>query len=536
MQSTSFEPKRLPLIGQQINRMNSITTDSRVSNGFIEKFENGEVWLYKRPGTASYLAPGSTGQGLGCYNWNGVIYSIRGTTLYSGTTSLGTVDGTSAYSFVSVLGGTPRLFFHNNAAAYYYSSTDGLVQLQTNNLITEACNITSGSTTVVVPANTITTEEIGATVTGTGIPAATTVASIVDTTHITISNAATATTTGVSLTFAWPSGYPISTAVPGCAYLDGTVYVLDSGGYIHGSDINQVNIWNPLNIILCQLDSDTGVALHRQLTYIIAFKQWTTEVFYDAGQSPGSPLGSVRGAKLNVGCASASSIQDIDGTLIWVTGSRSGAPTVMTMSNLQSQVISTPPVERLLQDANMSSVYSWNIKVAGHVFYGLTLKGSNVTLVYDFTIKEWYIWTDNNGNYFPYVSSTSLGNTQGILQHETQPLLASMDLTNYTDAGSVNFPVDLYTPNFDGGVKFNKMLKRMDVIGDQYASSNPVNITYSEDDYQTWSTTRTVDLSQKRPFLTDCGTFRRRAYHINHNTALPLRLKALEMYIATGSK
>jgi len=57
----------------------------------------------------------------------------------------------------------------------------------------------------------------------------------------------------------------------------------------------------------------------------------------------------------------------------------------------------------------------------------------------------------------------------------------------------------------------------------------------SDDDYQTWSNFREVDLSKNRPMLTNCGTFRRRAYHFRHQSNTPLRIQAVELMIDLGT-
>lgn len=324
-----------------------------------------------------------------------------------------------------------------------------------------------------------------------------------------------------------------SSLVPGSAYLDGTTYVMDANANIQGSGINTPQSWDPLNKLIAQIEPDGGVRLAKQLVYVIAFKQWSTEVFYDAGNATGSPLGPVQGAKVNVGCRSAASVQDIEGALLWVAQARDGSTSVWMMENVKAIPVSTPAIDRLLQQADYTTVYSWTARIVGHKFYGVTLVGSNLTLVYDLTSRVWYQWTDANGNYFPVNGSTFSPAQQPLFQSTSTGKIYKLALTNTNDDGTV-FPMDLYTPNIDFGTRIKKYMKNLDIVADQAAGST-LFVRVSDDDYQTWSNFRQVDLGQARPRLTDCGTFRRRAHHFRHFSNTALRIQAVEAWVDLGS-
>ncbi len=319
--------------------------------------------------------------------------------------------------------------------------------------------------------------------------------------------------------------YPAA-AQKGSAYLDGTTYVMTGKASIQGSALNDPTSWDPANVLIAQIEPDGGIFLAKQLVYVIAFKQWSVEVFYDAGNAAGSPLAPVQGAKVSVGCKHQDTVRELEGTLFWLSQSRGGSIGVMEMDGLKAKTISTPAIERLLQQADFTTVYSWVTKVAGHKLYVVTLTASNLTLAYDVTSQRWYQWTDSGGNYFPIISSTISSAQQPLLQHATNGLVYKMEITNYTDQGAL-ITFDLYTPNYDGGTRMGKYMHSMDVVADQTTGST-LQIRKSDDDYQTWSNFRTVDLGSKRPRLTGCGTFRRRAYHLRHACNTPFRISAIE--------
>lgn len=325
--------------------------------------------------------------------------------------------------------------------------------------------------------------------------------------------------------------------VKGWAYLDGTTYVMTPSAAIQGSELNNTVDWDPLNVIIAQIEPDQGIALADQLVYVIAFKQWSTEVFYDAANPTGSPLGTVQGAKVNYGCISSDSVRDMDGMLLWAATSQQAGVQILMMDNLKAQIVSTKPVERLLQFATWTAgnVFSWVLKINGHRFYGLTLKANNLTLVYDIDDKRWAQWTDTNGNYFPVVDATTTTSFGHVMQHETDGKLYSVSSDNLLD-GTGLISVDIYTPNFDGGTRRKKNMNFMEYIGDQVVGSE-LFVRVNDYDYnpQRWTNFRKMDLSTQRAFLTNCGTFRRRAMHLRHRANTKFRIQAVEMQLDLGS-
>jgi hypothetical protein len=348
--------------------------------------------------------------------------------------------------------------------------------------------------------------------------------------------------------------YPAVT-VPGWAYLDGTLYTMDPSGVIWGSALNDATTWTALNNISASSNADMGVALVKCLNYIIAFKQYTAQVFYDNGPviAGGTALAPVPDSQMPLGCFCANSVQAIDNSVLWVTANQLASPQIAQMDNLTPRIVSTPAVERVLDNIFFSggwlgtvyipqaTVWSWVLKHGGHRFYGLTFVSNNITLIYDLDQQLWYIWTDPNGNYWPIVSTAAvpptLGSTPSIhyAQHINNGNIYQLD-GDYSfpnDFGTV-FPVDIYTPNMDFGTNRRKTLKALYFNGDKVPSR--LSVRYSDDDYQTFSNPRLVDMNLKKPRLTDCGTFhRRRAYHIRHQANTAFRLRTIDLQMDLGT-
>lgn len=327
-----------------------------------------------------------------------------------------------------------------------------------------------------------------------------------------------------------------ATFLKGWAYLNGTTYVGRADAGIQGSGVNNPLTWDPLNVLIAQIEPDRGVALFKQLVYVGMMKQWSTEFFYDAGNSTGSPLGRVEGAKVSAGCAHQDTPRDIDGMQMFASTTRFSGWQFMLLDQLKPRIVSTNPVERLVLNPDTSEgVFSWATRIGGHRFYCVTIKANNLSLVYDVEQDRWSQWTDSAGDYFPIVDATYDSSGRRILQHETDGKLYRLDQDYWRD-GQALFPVDIYTPNWDGGARVTKQLAWMRFIADQVRGST-LQVRYNDNDYEarSWTNYQDVDLGLPNPELPNQGSFRRRAYNFHHQGDQPFRLQAIDLGLSLGT-
>lgn len=318
----------------------------------------------------------------------------------------------------------------------------------------------------------------------------------------------------------------------GLAFLNGTLYVLTYAGAVQGSGINDPVNWDPLNVIQANQEYGVGIAIFKHLSYIIALKSTSMEVFYDAGNATGSPLSRLEGGFSRRGCLNGESLQIDEDTAFWISSNEHGNPQIVRMDNLKISVISTPVIDRLIATANNASTfYSAILRIAGHRFYTLDIVASanNLTLVYDIDQNLWYEWYSSAG-----VGLRLVGATAGYVQNLINGTIFAMNdtFTQPTDAGTP-FPVDIYTPNFDAGVDKGKLLQLMRVNTDRVVGSSLL-VRHNDYDYDPakWTNYRTFDLGQKRPFITNEGTFHRRAYHFRHYGPQPFRIVSADLQLA----
>lgn len=190
------------------------------------------------------------------------------------------------------------------------------------------------------------------------------------------------------------TAYGGRTTVPGVVYLDGYFFVMDDKARIYNSALGDGSSWNALDFLTAEKEPGSGIAIAKSENYVIAFKSWSTEYFYDAANAVGSPLSPVDNGFILVGCASGASVASLDGSLFWVSQTRQKGRSVHMMTGIQNvNQISTPDIERVLNADDLASIYSYGVKIGGHMFYVLTLKTTGVTLVYDLVSKSWSQWT-----------------------------------------------------------------------------------------------------------------------------------------------
>ena len=499
------QPYRWPLVDKLQRRDVSLVKDARRFNCYVEQDPtDGEVWIYKRPGVASTnigLSSAVPGQGVYVDAYTGIAVWAAGTPL-----------------------GTYTLFFDNRNLSTASSFTPASIPAWS----TSFCSIRSNPITVFIQ------NSFNGFILNTTTDAFT---AVTDTNFVAIGQLA-----------------------DGVVYLDGLVYVMDkNGGIWNSQNPNDGTVWNGANVIQASADADAGVAIRRHLNYIIAFKQNTVQVFYDAGNPVGSPLAPVPDSQLPYGCFSGQSVGEIDNILLWPTATQGSQPQVIMLTMLTPTIISTPAVEKLLSNIVFSTylgsvppvdtwgvgVWGWTLRLAGHRFYGITSIAQNITLVYDIDQQEWEIWTDSNGNYWPYRGMAYRRGMNDSTGHSHAPeTYAQNSLTgtvhqidtcyvNPTDEGSL-IPFEIYTPNTDFGTIRRKTLHKMYFRGDKVPSF--LTVRHSDNDYQTWSNFRQVDLNINKPSLRDEGTFEwRRAYHFKHFAATPYRIKTVDLQMDVGT-
>lgn len=412
---------RIPVATSLKSRDGTTTKDPKVVNGLIEPDGEEAVRVTARPGNSD-LGLVRAGTAQGAYYFNGQIITVHSntadrTTLPLSNTSVGSVVArpvtiTRAGGFATATIAAPAVtcgFLVGESI-----TVAGATQPEYNGVFTIVTTPDAFTFTYAVsgaPASP-----------ATGTITATPTSDLLFPRWQFADNGLTSGTTGF-LMMKGPSGavrlrsdfdfsrfigtvqagfaYPGLT-VPGVVFLDGYFFVMDANGVIWNCDLEADpgdpnvlgGIWDATSFIKANKSSGAGVVLARSVNYIVALKEFSTEVFYDAGNpAPGSPLSPVDNAFSLVGCASAASVAQVEGSLAFISQSRSKGRSVHLMTGAQQQRVSTPDIERILDADDLTTVYAFGCKLEGHVLYFLTLTTTNITLVYDVTTQSWMQWS-----------------------------------------------------------------------------------------------------------------------------------------------
>ena len=317
--------------------------------------------------------------------------------------------------------------------------------------------------------------------------------------------------------------------------LDGYVFVAKSGtDEIWNSDVDAPTAWDAASFLSAEMYPDNLVLLSRHLSYILAFGTFSTEVFYDNENASGSPLRRAETSAMKVGLVARDSVAQADKRTLFVGQSAIGEPSIWKMDGLTSTRVSDEFIDKILvtEGANLPNATAWICHHKGHTLYVLNL--NERTLVYDCDENVWGQWSINSSSthaVLPFKFSTQGANNVILVLHNTDGKIYKLDKDTFTDDAGVIL-VDIITTRVDFKSTRQKRQLRLELLADK-ESTGTVTVSWSDDDYQTWSATRSLDLTT-RPFTKAGGVFRRRAYRFQHSSNNPFRATALEIDYSEG--
>lgn len=317
--------------------------------------------------------------------------------------------------------------------------------------------------------------------------------------------------------------------------LDGYLFVLKSGtDELYNSDVNDPVSWTTGDFISAEMYPDNVLALTRQANYVVALGSFSVEFFYDNANATGSPLLRSESVAAKVGLAARDSIAQTDKRMFFIAQSQIGSPSVWMIDGLTPSRISHEFIDKTLaaEGSALANATAWLGMHKGHQLYIINL--ASRSLVYDLDEKVWMEWSINSGGshaVLPFKYMTQGANQTILVLHNTDGKIYQLDATaTQDDAGAILCQV--VTSKIDLGHARQKRMFRFELIGDWQAAGT-ATVEWTDNDYQTWSTARTLDLTQ-RAYTKGCGVFRRRAFRITHTYNGPLRLEAMEFDISDG--
>ena len=72
------------------------------------------------------------------------------------------------------------------------------------------------------------------------------------------------------------------------------------------------------------------------------------------------------------------------------------------------------------------------------------------------------------------------------------------------------------------------------ILADRSPSVGSIDVEYTDNDFMTYSTPRTINLAQERPNAQQWGRFRARALRFTYTSDDPLRIRSVEVDLNMG--
>ena len=159
-------------------------------------------------------------------------------------------------------------------------------------------------------------------------------------------------------------------------------------------------------------------------------------------------------------------------------------------------------------------------------------------LVYNAEINIWSEWDCSQATFVDSIGSGTVNQLYATSRYSTDGKIYTINPTSngelYTDDGAA-YTMQIRTSKLDFGTEVYKFINQVTLIGADIQASGTATLEYSDDDYGTWTTVGSFDLTEKNPFITRCGAHQAgRAWRLSHSANTPFRAKALKFEYTLG--
>ena len=528
IQST-YETKRIAFITNPENRDSGSDKDFHLTNMMVSVVkspgEDGKRFFVKtRPGLYPYQA-GAVGVGRALYWWSvpSTIVSVVGSDLYFGLTLLFSLTTGSGY-----VGITEHLDQDALRTLFVCDGNQGWVIKEDGTYRKCVPDVWTASHPTALTASVI------ATVGSTGFAYDCTTAGTTDTIEPTWpTTVGTTVTDGTVVWTCREQAFP-SPHVPQPIFLDGYMFLAKRGTQdVYNSQLNYPWKWDAGNFISAEMYADEVVSLAKNNNMIYAIGAQSIQFLYDNANPTGSPLLNNPGAVLQFGTPAMGTVVQTENEVILVGNTGNGGHSVWTIDGFKAKEISIPAVDSVLDnDFLLSEATATCVRVAGQKLY--ILFTSTKTLVYSFTTNTWTEWQGPNYTTFGAQYSSDFVSGSPIWLDKTNGIVYRQDAEGIYRDNNLPYHCRIMTPKLDFDSMNRKTMSRFSIVGDIPNVAPQVTVTWSDDDYKTWSSWRTLDYNTDLPAIRQLGDFRRRAFKIDIVSDLMLRLEGIEVDINKG--
>lgn len=322
--------------------------------------------------------------------------------------------------------------------------------------------------------------------------------------------------------------------VPTPLYYDGYLLLVKSGtGDCYNSDVNDPMTWTAGNFITAEILPDTITDIARINNYFVLLGQESIEYFYDAGNPTGTPFARNDVFVKLVGLITRSIVPY--GNQLFMVGRKNEAvPEVFMLEDFKLTPITTPAIRRWLLTVG-PTIRGYFLSINGHDLY--VLQGASRCYYYDISTKLWgRLAYKSSASNFPILYSYIIDGAYGqetIFTTNEDNSVQRFNSEVYQDNGE-DFSVIFRTKRLNFGTNNNKFMSSMVIWADRAPSVDSIDVQVTDDDYQTYSTARSINLAHERPNAQQWGRFRTRAFKFTYTADAPLRIRNIEIDLNMG--
>lgn len=283
--------------------------------------------------------------------------------------------------------------------------------------------------------------------------------------------------------------------------------------------------WNALDFASAEGSPDDTTAClsdHRELWL---FGAHSAEVWINTGNAD-FPFERSTNAYMQIGCAAAWSVKGLDNTIYWLGRDTNGHGVVYKSQGYSPVRISTHAVEHALQGySRLDDAVAYTFQMGGHAFYVLNFPTAGKTWAYDAATGQWFEWCYLSGSteqrWRP--NCHAFVGVKNLVGDYSNGKIYELGLSTYTDAGD---PIKFLraTQCMDSPDGTRNFYEELVVDMETGSATGTVNIRYSNDGGNTWSTSRSIAVTSgdydTRVKIGPTGAGRNRVWEVSSTSAM----------------
>lgn len=375
-------------------------------------------------------------------------------------------------------------------------------------------------------------------------------------------------------------GFFPTTLAHGGLILDTYLLVMDEGGNIYNSAVDNPVVFPATGFLRAERENDKGVYLGKHHDNAVAFLTRSVEFFYDAENKTGSPLNRRQDISYNIGCVSGLSVWENGDTTYYLGSNPSGQVAVYKLKNFSINPISTDSLNSYLTQGvtqdGLKVAFS-GLSAMGHetlIMTVYTLTGSpteilpKLTITYDTVTEQWGFWETALGDHtlFPLMgwskrtggqNATKAARTgEGIFHNgdilsindklvPIDTLLGAQGVfedgvfeidvfVGTADSNGENIDLKIRTGLFDGETSAYKFQNRETIEMENTTNPQTMTIKHSDESSNNFDSGNAVDVSVDRKEVSAGGRFMKRNYQLEYSGDEQIYLESLDIDVEAG--